>query len=204
MPAGILTQVQRTYLLFSFLCDQLTLPRTGIGPEVFAFKSDDGDFTGSDAPNPDQEAFYEQNGFYILAEDYILRPEVLESNFYAWRATGDTKYLDRAAAAIDSFNKFLPSTVGFGGIWDVNNVNSDKIDDTESFWFAEVLKYLYVYSNTFIDAPTSHIGRYLTFDDPEHISLDRCRCLNQLSCTVYSPFRSCVQHRGSPFHRSAF
>ncbi len=58
--------------------------------------------------------------------------------------TGDTKYLNNAAAAIDSFNKFLPATVGFACIDDVNDPNSEKIDDTESFWFAEVLKYLYV------------------------------------------------------------
>ncbi|KAL4255270.1 alpha-1,2-Mannosidase [Pleurotus pulmonarius] len=108
---------------------------TGIGPETFAYISDDGSFTGSsNSPSAAQLAFNAQHGFYITGADYILRPEVLESNFYAWRATGDTKYLDNAAAAIDSFNKFLPAT---------------------SFWFAEVLKYL-----------------YLTFDDPEHISLD--------------------------------
>ncbi|KAF4583556.1 maturation of Asn-linked oligosaccharides protein [Pleurotus pulmonarius] len=129
---------------------------TGIGPETFAYISDDGSFTGSsNSPSAAQLAFNAQHGFYITGADYILRPEVLESNFYAWRATGDTKYLDNAAAAIDSFNKFLPATVGFAGINDVNNPNSTKIDDTQSFWFAEVLKYL-----------------YLTFDDPEHISLD--------------------------------
>jgi len=38
----------------------------------------------------------------------------------------------------------------------VDNVAAGRIDDTESFWFAEVLKYL-----------------YLTFDDPENISLDK-------------------------------
>ncbi|KAF9049291.1 seven-hairpin glycosidase [Hymenopellis radicata] len=65
------------------------------------------------------------------------------------------KYLDRAASAIDSFNKFLPATVAFAPINDVNDEDSTKIDDMESFWFAEVLKYL-----------------YLTFDDPLHISLD--------------------------------
>lgn len=88
------------------------------------------------------QAFHAQHGFYITLEAYILRPEVLESNFYAWRATGDTKYLDRAAAAIQAFKNHLRSTVGYGGIDDVNDPNSTKIDDTESFWFAEVLKYL--------------------------------------------------------------
>ncbi|PBK67430.1 glycoside hydrolase family 47 protein, partial [Armillaria solidipes] len=128
---------------------------TGIGPETFAFISSDGNFTGGSSISADQLSFYQQHGFYITGSDYIQRPEVLESNFYAWRATGDTKYLDRAASAIKSFNTFLPTTVAFAGINDVNNKNSSKIDDMESFWFAEVLKYL-----------------YLTFDDPDHISLD--------------------------------
>jgi len=83
---------------------------------------------------------------------------VLESNFYAWRITGDTKYLDRAAAAIDSFNQYLQHGAGYTGVLDVNNVTSDIYDETESFFFAEVLKYL-----------------YLTFDDPSHISLDECK-----------------------------
>jgi mannosyl-oligosaccharide alpha-1,2-mannosidase len=56
--------------------------------------------------------------------------------------------LDRAALAIENFNKHLSSTVGFGGIEDVNDPNSPKIDDTESFWFAETLKYLLVLLDT--------------------------------------------------------
>ncbi|KAF9226076.1 glycoside hydrolase family 47 protein [Gyrodon lividus] len=128
---------------------------TGIGPEVFAYVSSDGNYTGGAAPDGEQLRFYNKHGFYITAPDYVLRPEVLESNFYAWRVTGDTKYLDNAASAIRSFQQYLPTTVAYTGINDVNNINSTKIDDMESFWFAEVLKYL-----------------YLTFDDPEHISLD--------------------------------
>ncbi|KAJ7913539.1 glycoside hydrolase [Mycena leptocephala] len=128
---------------------------TGIGPEEFAFISSDGNFTG-DTITADQIAFYNKHGFYITASDYIQRPEVLESNFISWRLTGDTKYLDRAAAAIASFNKFLPPPdgVAFASLKDVNNPAGGFMDMTESFWFAEVLKYL-----------------YLTFDDPEHISL---------------------------------
>ncbi|KAF9485017.1 seven-hairpin glycosidase [Pholiota conissans] len=128
---------------------------TGIGPEAFAYISTDGNFTGGDSPSADQLAFYAEHGYYITASDYIQRPEVLESNFYAFRVTGDSKYLDRAASAVASFNKFLKTDSGFAGLNDVNNVNGGLIDDNESFWFAEVMKYL-----------------YLTFDDPNHISLD--------------------------------
>ncbi|KAI0044946.1 glycoside hydrolase family 47 protein, partial [Auriscalpium vulgare] len=131
---------------------------TGIGPEAFAFISADGNFTGGDAPSASDLAFYAKHGYYVTSSDYIQRPEVLESNFYAWRVTGDTKYLDRAASAIASFNKFLKKPTGFVGLNDVNDITTstdNAIDETESFWFAEVLKYL-----------------YLTFDDPNHISLD--------------------------------
>ncbi|KAI0631101.1 seven-hairpin glycosidase [Trametes polyzona] len=131
---------------------------TGIGPEAFGYISSDGSFTGSGDPGPGDLAFYNRHGFYILPgnSDYFMRPEVLESNFYAWRATGDVKFYERAVAATNSFATFLKTpTVAFAPINDVDSTDSSFIDDMESFWFAEVLKYL-----------------YLTFDDPNRISLD--------------------------------
>ncbi|KAJ8585390.1 glycoside hydrolase family 47 protein [Rhizopogon salebrosus TDB-379] len=128
---------------------------TGIGPEVFAYMSSDGNYSGNPAPGDEQLAFYNEHGFYIIYPDFVFRPEVLESNFYAWRVTGDTKYLDRAASATSSFEQYLSTSVAYAGTYDVNNKTSTKVDDVESFWFAELLKYL-----------------YLTFDDPNHISLD--------------------------------
>jgi len=116
--------------------------RTGIGPEIFAYISADGNFTGFQRPSKDQLAFYNKNGYYIIASDYVQRPEVLESNFYAWRVTGNTTYLQRAQSAVASFNKFLYTPSGFVGLDDVNDPASTKINETESFWFAEVLKYL--------------------------------------------------------------
>lgn len=71
-----------------------------------------------------------------------MRPEVLESNFYAWRVTGDVKYQQRAEAALKSIQTWLPAPVGYAGIEDVDSTDSEFIDDMQSFWFAEVLKYL--------------------------------------------------------------
>ncbi len=116
--------------------------RTGIGPEAFAYISADGGYTGNGSPSAEQLAFYLEHGYYITAADYIQRPEVLESNFYAWRVTGNQTYLERARCAVASFNKYLSTNTGFTGIYDVNNRTVTKVDDTESFWFAEVLKYL--------------------------------------------------------------
>ncbi|KAJ8082826.1 hypothetical protein PM082_008682 [Marasmius tenuissimus] len=131
---------------------------TGIGPEVFQYiTTNKDDFSNNRHLTPAQAVFYEKHGFYIADTEYILRPEVLESNFYAWRATGDHRYLDRAASAIASFNKYLPAkkTGGFAGLNNVDDPSEGQMDLTQSFWFAEVLKYL-----------------YLTFDDPNHISLE--------------------------------
>ncbi|KAL0567696.1 hypothetical protein V5O48_014299, partial [Marasmius crinis-equi] len=131
---------------------------TGIGPEMFQFKTTvKSDQSNSMRLTREQEFFYEKHGFYITDPWYIQRPEVLESNFYAWRATGDPKYLDRAVSAVNSFKKFLVArkTGGFAGLNNTDDPSRGQIDNTESFWFAEVLKYL-----------------YLTFDDPKHISLD--------------------------------
>lgn len=121
----------------------MSISRTGIGPEAFAYISSDGPYAGLTIPSsPDQILFYLQNGFYITVSDYILRPEVLESNFYAWRVTGDTKYLDRAQTAIAHFKQYLRvDGGGYAGLYDVMDP-SKQVDITESFWYAEVLKYL--------------------------------------------------------------
>ncbi|KAF9051540.1 alpha-mannosidase 1 [Panaeolus papilionaceus] len=130
---------------------------TGIGPDGFAYIPSDWQVNGGGAPTPEQVVYYLEHGFYVRNAYYVLRPEVLESNYYAWRTTGDEKYLKRAASALDSFRQHLrvKETGGYAGLWDVNDPSAGRVDDTESFWYAEVLKYL-----------------YLTFDDPNHISLD--------------------------------
>ena len=58
--------------------------------------------------------------------------------------TGDQKYQVRAASAMANFQKYLQiPTGGYGGIWDITSPNvTSHIDLTESFWYAEALKYL--------------------------------------------------------------
>lgn len=138
-------QAPREFLTsWKISCKLSLVSRTGIGPETFAFASSDGGFTNGAAPTSDQQDFYEKHGFYITDSDYILRPEVMESNFYAWRSTGDIKYLNRASQVTQSINKYLSVNNAYAGIEDVDSATSKKIDDMESFWFAETLKYLYV------------------------------------------------------------
>jgi mannosyl-oligosaccharide alpha-1,2-mannosidase len=124
------------------------------------FISKDGNYTGDNPPSVEDQSFYEKHGFYIAdgSSAYVLRPEVLESNFYAFRTTGDEKYLQRAWKAFESMRRVLGVNGAFTCISDVNRQDGGrKVDDMPSFFFSEVLKYL-----------------YLTFDEPERVSLDEC------------------------------
>ncbi|KAF6222798.1 hypothetical protein HO133_000847 [Letharia lupina] len=116
---------------------------TGIGPESFSWNT-----TGVDSTN---EAFYNANGFYITDQLYDLRPEVIESFYYAYRITGNTMYQDWAWEAFVAINATTRVGQGFSEISNVNAANGGSFDNVqESFLFAEVMKYSYL-----IHAPDS-------------------------------------------------
>ena len=118
---------------------------TRIGPEIFSWDAS--------AVPANQTDFYNANGFYITNSGYDLRPEVAESYYYAYVATGDTKYQDWAWDAFLAINSTCRATAGYSAISDVNAPNGgSQTDNQESFLFAEVLKYLYL-----IQAPVSVI-----------------------------------------------
>ncbi|KAL9092054.1 MAG: hypothetical protein Q9159_001053 [Coniocarpon cinnabarinum] len=118
---------------------------TGIGPEVFSWSQD-----GSGVP-ADQADFYNQHGFYIANADYDLRPEVIESYYYAYQITGNTMYQDWAWEAFVAINATCRTTAGFTEVSNVNVQGGGSGEDNqESFLFAETLKYLYL-----IQAPVS-------------------------------------------------
>lgn len=110
---------------------------TRIGPEVFSWNTS--------AMPLNQTTFYNQNGFWILDPSYILRPEVIESYYYAYRVTGNSMYQDWAW---DAFMAINASTRVGSGFSDISNVNlpggGEKLNNQDSFLFAEVMKYSYL------------------------------------------------------------
>jgi mannosyl-oligosaccharide alpha-1,2-mannosidase len=120
--------------------DTYTSTLTGIGPETFAWST-----TGTNGVPANDQAFYKKAGFYITSSGYILRPEVLEGIYYAYRVTGDTKYQDWAWDAFNAINSTCRAGSGFAGLSDVNAVGGGtKQDFQESFLFAETMKYSYL------------------------------------------------------------
>ncbi|KAB5583110.1 glycoside hydrolase [Coniochaeta sp. 2T2.1] len=120
---------------------------TGIGPEIFRWQDNKLPLnaTNNPGPPPEQADFYKKAGFWITGSDYVLRPEVIESFYYAYRATGDTKYQEWAWEAFLRINETCRVGSGYSSINDVNVEGGGGWSDfQESFWFAEVLKYSYL------------------------------------------------------------
>ncbi|KAF4438216.1 class I alpha-mannosidase 1B [Fusarium acutatum] len=125
---------------------------SGIGPELFRWV-DDGrqplaKASAKRLPAPKWQSFYEKSGYYHTNAEYILRPETIESLYYAYRATGDRKYQDWAWEAFESLNRMCKVEGGYTGLKSVMKTKDDKtrkfVDKMESFWLAETLKYLYL------------------------------------------------------------
>ncbi|KAF1945728.1 mannosyl-oligosaccharide alpha-1,2-mannosidase-like protein [Clathrospora elynae] len=117
--------------------DTYTSTATGIGPEQFAW-----DPTSVPA---NQSGFFNTSGFYITDPSYDLRPEVIESFYYAYRATSDPKYQDWAWEAFVAINATTRVGSGYSAITNVNAPDGGDFSNfQESFWFAEVLKYSYL------------------------------------------------------------
>ncbi|KAJ8667304.1 hypothetical protein QAD02_008966 [Eretmocerus hayati] len=88
-----------------------------------------------------------QKDMYVKANDAhnLLRPEFIESLYYMWYFTGNRTYQDWGWQIFEAFEKYTKVEHGYTSIGDVRNVvNRQPRDITESFWFAETLKYLYL------------------------------------------------------------
>ncbi|KAK9469306.1 glycoside hydrolase [Lipomyces arxii] len=143
---------------------------TGLGPESFVWEPppkevDDSGVEGGyeevrwsiGVPGPHERDQLRKSGFWISDARYFLRPEVIESYFYAYRVTGNPKYQEWAWSAFEGLQKFCKGPYGFGEIQDVSlpDGGGGPVDSSQSYFMAETMKYL-----------------YLIFDDPDRLSLD--------------------------------
>jgi mannosidase alpha-like ER degradation enhancer 2 len=78
----------------------------------------------------------------IVSPGYQLRPEIIESTYYLYHYTHDTKYLAMGQTYFDALVKYCRTDDGYAALSDVRT--KEKRDAMESFFFAETLKYLYL------------------------------------------------------------
>tara|TARA_B110001452_G_scaffold267543_1_gene277955 strand:+ start:2116 stop:3723 length:1608 start_codon:yes stop_codon:yes gene_type:complete len=88
----------------------------------------------------------ELNGDIKCENDiYLLRPEVVESIFYAWRQTHDQKWREYARKIWRALHKNCEvETGGFTDVKYVTRSTPEKMDKQESWFLAETLKYLWL------------------------------------------------------------
>lgn len=115
---------------------------TGLGPEIVSFKK---------VPEQSERHYQREwsipkynRDFPSLDARNILRPETVESLFFAWRSTKDPIYRQWGWEIFKAFEEHckLPSNGAFVSIKDVDRVPAQKENRMETFWLAETLKYL--------------------------------------------------------------
>ena len=79
----------------------------------------------------------------ILAPYYMARPEAIEANYYLWHFTNDKQYYEMGKTMFESIERNCQVDNGYVQIKDVRTM--DKWDTLESFFFAETMKYCYLY-----------------------------------------------------------
>ncbi|HTL99270.1 MAG TPA: glycoside hydrolase family 47 protein [Holophagaceae bacterium] len=77
-----------------------------------------------------------------LDTHYMLRPEAIESAYYLHTLTGDPKYLAMGRTYFASLKARCRTKAAYAALKDVTT--GAQLDDMESFFFAETLKYLYL------------------------------------------------------------
>ena len=119
----------------------------GIGPEVFQWVASELPVDNETNPAPPAESadFYSEAGFWATSPQYILRPETIETLYYAYRVTGDAKYQDMAWEAFQNIDAAAKTGAAYSSLKDVTVEDGGGfINKMESFWLAETLKYLYL------------------------------------------------------------
>lgn len=114
---------------------------TGISPEYIQFHEDKDFEIGRGAPH------------------YLLRPETVESFFILYHLTGDPVYREWGWEVFQAIERYCKTNAGYGQLKDVRKLSAPAEDKTESFFFAETMKYLYLLfdPDTPIDLLNKHV-----------------------------------------------
>ena len=73
---------------------------------------------------------------------FFLNPEIMESTYYLYQATGDPHFLEMGKHLLDSLRTYCRVPEGYAELRSV--ITKEKSDRMESYFLAETLKYLYL------------------------------------------------------------
>jgi hypothetical protein len=85
---------------------------------------------------------FDYSRFEVREPGYELRPEIVESTYYLYHITGDTRYRVMGRTMFENFVKYCRVPNGYAALSNV--ITKEKKDAMESFVFAETFKYFYL------------------------------------------------------------
>lgn len=123
---------------------------TGLSPEIAHFRVHDPPLAMKDGI-PTSPTVLDDTSVVDWQADYdihqndvhnLQRPETVESLFYFWRITGDSKYREWGWEMFESFMKHseTPNGAGYTSIADVTKVPTSLRDNMESFWLVSLYR----------------------------------------------------------------
>ncbi|XP_054646143.1 ER degradation-enhancing alpha-mannosidase-like protein 3 isoform X2 [Dunckerocampus dactyliophorus] len=89
--------------------------------------------------------------FRVHWAQHPLRPEFAESTYFLYKATGDSYYLEAGRTILDNLNRFARVPCGFAAMKDVRTGSHE--DRMDSFFLAEMFKYLFLLFADGVDLP---------------------------------------------------
>ena len=118
------------------LADNLTLGfykiykyfKAGIGPDTMDFNDDN----------------FSKAEITPYNDEYLLRPETVESIYVMYKMTGNPKFREYAWDIFQSLRKYCRTEIGYAGIGDVRRPNQFPLPTQQSWFLAETLHYLYL------------------------------------------------------------
>ncbi|THU91943.1 hypothetical protein K435DRAFT_780448 [Dendrothele bispora CBS 962.96] len=125
---------------------------TGLAAEIVTFKTEESPPHAHGTDEEERDWFISGNhinskGAFWAPWDahYLLRPEIVESLFLAWRLTGDMRYRNYAWNVFQAIEKHcrLPEG-GYASVANVDRLPVKHEDKQETFFLSETLKYLYL------------------------------------------------------------
>ncbi|CAG7848092.1 Mannosyl-oligosaccharide 1,2-alpha-mannosidase MNS3 {ECO:0000269/PubMed:20023195} [Serendipita indica DSM 11827] len=127
-------------------CYETHKTKTGLAPEIIHFRTKtepqwitdkaEGEWYIRGAPPPAPPP---------IDARYILRPEIIESIFIAYRLTADPKYRRWGWQIFESIEEHcMIPTGGYAGVRNVDHLPVEHEDKMETFFLSETLKYLYL------------------------------------------------------------
>lgn len=74
----------------------------------------------------------------------LLRPEFVESLYYFWALTGNSTYQDMGWEIFEAVEKYAKVEHGYTSLQNVQSKNPSGMDNMETFFLSETLKYFYL------------------------------------------------------------